>query len=119
MGQTKVVIDIEGRWNDHVTNEAKAAAKAISTIEKEAQDAGKELVDLGKKKAKPTIDTDTSKAEKKIDNVKSSLKKIGSEKPKPTVDADTSRVDKKLSKVDSILKKFGLKKNLFHKFLHF
>ena len=57
MGHSKVVIDIEGRWNDHVTNEAKAAAKAISTIEKEAQDAGKELVDLGKKKTKPTIDT--------------------------------------------------------------
>lgn len=110
MGHSKVVIDIEGRWNDHVTNEAKAAAKAISTIEKEAQDAGKELVDLGKKKAKPTIDTDTSKAEKKMEKVKSSLKKIGSEKPKPTVDADTSRVDKKLSKVDAILKKFGFKK---------
>lgn len=102
MGQTKVVIDIEGRWNDHVTNEAKSAAKAVDNIEKEARDAGKELDNLGKKKAKPTIDADSSRVDKKLSKLDSVLKKFGFKKTKTTIDTDdkaTAKIDKVLNKV--------------------
>ena len=98
----KITMDMELRFIDNATSQAKDASKAFDTIEKEAKEASKEIDNLGKKKAKPSVDTDTSKVDRKLSKIDSSLKKLGFRKTKTTIDADdkaTSKITKALNKV--------------------
>lgn len=92
----KITMDMELRFIDNATNQAKAASKAFDTIEKEAKEASKEIDNLAKKKAKPTVDSDTSKVDRKLSKIDSALKKLGFRKTKTTIDAD----DKASAKID-------------------
>lgn len=76
----EVIIDIETRFKDNATKEAKAATKSIENLEKAAEEAKKDVTDLGKAKANPKVDADTSKAKKKIDDLDKKLNKIGKSK---------------------------------------
>ena len=76
----KVTIDVEARFIDNVTDEAKSAAKSFEKIEKAAEEAQKDVKGLGKTKATPKVDADTSRADKKLSNIDKKLKKLGSSK---------------------------------------
>ncbi len=97
----KITMDMELRFIDNVTGEAKSASKAVDNIEKEAKQAGESLDKLGKKKAKPTIDADSSRIDKKLSKLDSILKKFGFKKTKTTIDAD----DKASAKISKLLNK--------------
>ena len=77
----KVTIDVEARFIDDVTKEAKSAQKAIDGIGKEAKDTQKDLDKLGKKKVKPTVDADSSKFLKKIREAEAKANTLGKTKP--------------------------------------
>ena len=102
MGQ-KITMDMELRFIDNTSSGAKSASKAIDQIEKEAKEAGQELDNLAKKKAKPSVDSDTSKVDKKLSRIDATLKKLGFRKTKTTIDAD----DKATSKITNALNKLG------------
>lgn len=86
-----VTIDIVGRFVDNVTDESKAASKAIEGI-------GKEADKLNKKKAKPTFDADDNLFLKKIRNMEAKMNKMGHTKTAAVLDL----VDKASSKLMSI-----------------
>lgn len=97
----KITMDLELRFNDNATSQAKSTAKALDTVEKEAKEAAQELDKLDKKKPKPTVDADTSKVDKKLDKIDKSLRKFDKMKPKATIDADdraTAKITKALDK---------------------
>lgn len=97
----KITMDLELRFIDNATSQAKSTAKALDTVEKEAKEAAQELDKLDKKKPKPTVDADTSKVDKKLDKIDKSLRKIDKMKPKATIDADdraTAKITKALDK---------------------
>ena len=102
MGQ-KITIDMELRFVDNATGGAKSASKAINQIEKEAKEAGQELDNLAKKKAKPSVDSDTTKVDRKLSRIDATLKKLGFRKTKTTIDAD----DKVTAKITKALNKLG------------
>lgn len=98
----KITMDLELRFIDNATDGAKSASKAFDQVEKEAKEAGQEVDKLAKKKAKPTMDTDTTKMDRKLSKIDSVLKKLGFRKTKTTIDADdkaTSKITKALNKV--------------------
>lgn len=97
----KITMDMELRFVDNVTSGAKATSRAFEQVEKDAKDAGKEVDKLGKKKAKPTVDTDTTRIDKKLSRLDSVLRKFGIKKTKTTIDAD----DKASSKINKALNK--------------
>lgn len=97
----KITMDMELRFIDNATSQAKSASKAFDTIEKEAKEAGKEIDNLAKKKAKPSVDADTSKVDRKLNKIDSLLKKLGFRKTKTTIDAD----DKATAKLTRALNK--------------
>ena len=72
----KVTIDVEARFIDNVTSEAKEAAGSFDKLEKAAEGAQKDLTALGKTKAKPKVDADTSKAMKKLNDMDKKLSKL-------------------------------------------
>lgn len=86
-----VTIDVEARFVDNVTDESKAASKAIEGI-------GKEADKLNKKKAKPTFDADDNLFLKKIRNMEAKMNKMGHTKTAAVLDL----VDKASSKLMSI-----------------
>lgn len=97
----KITMDLELRFNDNATSQAKSTAKALDTVEKEAKEAAQELDKLDKQKPKPTVDADTSKVDKKLDKIDKSLRKFDKMKPKATIDADdraTAKITKALDK---------------------
>lgn len=97
----KVTIDVEARFIDNVTGEANSASKAFDKLEKEAQDTAKAIDSVGKKKAQPKLDADTSKFKKAIDDSDKKLTKFG----KTKADAKLGAEDKATSKIDKILNK--------------
>ena len=62
----KVVIDVEARFIDNVSGEAKGASKAFDDVEKKARSAAKEIDALGKKKAQPQVDAKADKIKKTL-----------------------------------------------------
>ena len=99
---SKMTIDMELRFNDNATGQAKSASKAFDQMGKEAKAAGREIDNLAKKKATPAVDTDTSKVDKKLNRIDSVLKKLGFRRTRTTIDADdraTSKITKALNKV--------------------
>ena len=98
----KISMDLELRFIDNATSGAKSASKAFDQVEKEAKEAGQEVDKLAKKKAKPTVDTDTTKMDRKLSKIDSVLKKLGFRKTKTTIDADdkaSAKITKALNKV--------------------
>ena len=99
----KITMDMELRFIDNATGGAKSTSKAIDQIGKEAKEAGQEIDNLAKKKAKPSVDSDTSKVDKKLSRIDATLKKLGFRKTKTTIDAD----DKVTAKITKALNKLG------------
>ena len=98
----KISMDLELRFIDNATSQAKSTSKALDKIEKEAKAAGQEIDNLSKKKAKPTVDAETNKVDQKLNKIDSLLKKLGFRKTKTTIDADdraTAKITKALNKV--------------------
>ena len=98
----KITMDMELRFIDNATGGAKSTSKAIDQIGKEAKEAGQEIDNLAKKKAKPSVDTDTSKVDKKLNRIDATLKKLGFRRTKTTIDADdrvTAKITKALNKL--------------------
>ena len=99
----KITMDMELRFIDNATGGAKSASKAIDQIGKEAKEAGQEIDNLAKKKAKPSVDTDTTKVDRKLNRIDATLKKLGFRRTKTTIDAD----DKVTAKITKALNKLG------------
>lgn len=99
----KISMEMELRFIDNATGQAKSASKAINQIEKEAKEAGQELDNLAKKKAKPSVDSDTTKVDRKLNRIDATLKKLGFRRTKTTIDAD----DKVTAKITKALNKLG------------
>lgn len=97
----KVTIDVEARFIDNVTDEAKAAAKSFDNLEKAAEDVQKDLKDLGKTNAKPKVDADTSRAEKKLTGMDKKLDKLGRSK----TEAKLSLLDKATAVIEKVTSK--------------
>lgn len=100
----KVTIDVEARFVDNVTNNAKRAAKAFGEVEKSAREATKEIDGVGKKTAKPKVDADTSRIDKKLDKTDKKLSKLGRSKTEAKLtfrDKATAVIDKVISKAKS------------------
>lgn len=98
----KITMDLELRFIDSASNEVKFFAKQLNKVELEAEAAWQELDKLAKKKAKPTVDTDTSKVDRKLNKLDSMLKKLGFRRTKTTIDADdkaTAKITKALNKL--------------------
>lgn len=102
----KVTIDIEARFIDNVSKEAKDTSKAITEVKKSAEEATKKVDGLGKKKVQPKVDADTTQATKKVSKVDKMLTKLGRKK----TDAKLGVLDKAsriIDKVTSKLKSIG------------
>jgi tape measure domain-containing protein len=100
----KITIDMELRFIDNATGGAKATSRALDKVEKEAKEAGREIDNLAKKKAKPSIDAETSKVDRKLSKLDSTLRKFGLRKTKTTVDVDdkaTAKISRALNKLKS------------------
>lgn len=97
----KVTIDVEARFVDNVTDESRAASKAIDGIGKEARDAQKELDRLSKKKARPIFDADNNKFLNKVRKMEDKLRKLGHTKTAAVLDV----VDKATVKVGKVMNK--------------
>lgn len=104
----KVTIDVEARFIDNVTDEARAAAKSFDTLEKAAEGTQKDLKELGKTKVKPKVDLDSNSAAKKLDAMDKKLNKFG----KSRTEAKLSVLDKATAVIDKVTSKakaFGSK----------
>lgn len=97
----KVTIDVEARFIDNVTDEAKAAAKSFNNLEKAAEGAQKDVKNLGKTNAKPKVSADTSNAEKKLSRVDKLLNKLGKSKAETILTA----MDKASAIIDKVTSK--------------
>ena len=104
----KVTIDVEARFIDNVTNEARAATKSFGTLEKAAENTQKDLKELGKTKVKPKVDLDSNSAARKLDAMDKKLNKFGKSK----AEAKLSILDKATATIDKVTSKakaFGSK----------
>lgn len=104
----KVTIDVEARFIDNVTDEARAAAKSFDTLEKAAEGTQKDLKELGKTKVKPKVDLDANSAAKKLDAMDKKLNKFRKSK----TEAKLSVLDKATAVIDKVTSKakaFGSK----------
>lgn len=100
----RVVIDVEARFVDNVTDEAKAAAKAFSDVEKSAEEAKKDVDKLGKSK----VNIDADRAAKKLSDLDKKLNKIGRSKTEAklsVMDKATAIIDKVTSKAKAFANK--------------
>lgn len=100
-----VVIDIEARFDDNVTPEAKATAVSVKKIGTEAKKSGESLDSLGKKKAKPSVDA-VDRATKKLQRIDKQLTKINRATAKTVVDA-VDKATEKIKKVKIKAKQFA------------
>lgn len=104
----KITMEMELRFNDNVTDEAKAASKSFDNIEKAAKEAGQQVDNLSKKKAKPTVDADVSRVDRKLNKIDSSLKRLNGRKSRAIIDGEdkaTSKINKVLNKAKSWARK--------------
>lgn len=97
----KVTIDVEARFVDNMTDESKAASKAVEEIGKEAEKAQKKVDNLGKKKARPTFDADDSKLIKKLRSAEEKASKLGRTKTTVVLNA----LDKATNVIGKVLNK--------------
>ena len=97
----KVTIDVEARFIDNVTDEARAAAKSFDTLEKSAESTQKELKEIGKTKVKPKVDLDSNSAARKLDAMDKKLNKFG----KSRTEAKLSVLDKATATIDKVTSK--------------
>lgn len=104
----KVTIDIEARFTDNVSKEAKAASKSFDNLEKNAREAAKEVDKLGKKKVDPKVDADTSSATQKVSKLDKMLAKLGRSKTETKITA-LDKASRIIEKVVSKAKAFGSK----------
>ena len=105
---SQVTIDVEARFIDNVSGEAKAASKSFEEVEKNARQATKEIDKLGKTKAEPKVDANTAPAQTKVSKIDKLLAKLGRKK----TDAKLGVLDKAtaiIEKVTSKAKAFGNK----------
>ena len=103
----KVTIDVEARFIDNVSGEAKGASKAFDDVEKKARSAAKEIDNLGKKKAQPQVDAKTDKIKKTLDSIDKDLSKLGKTKAEAKLGAQdkaTSVINKVLNKLKNFAK---------------
>ena len=101
----KFTIDIEGRFIDNITDEAKDASKSITDVGKDAETAQKKVDKLGKETAKPTIDADDSKFMRKLNNADTKMNRLKKATADPTLSLK-DRASAKISKVLSSLNNF-------------
>lgn len=90
----KVVIDVEARFIDNLTDKVNRADKAVD--------------DLGKKKPKVVVDAETDEANKDIDQTGKKLDDLGKKKPKPRIsleDEASKGLDKILDKTKDLADK--------------
>ena len=104
----KVTIDIEARFDDNVSDGAKAASKSMDDLEKNAKEATKEVEKLGKKKAEPKVDANTSSATQKVSKLDKMLAKLSGKKTETKISA-LDKATKIINKVTSAAKAFGNK----------
>lgn len=100
----KITLDMELRFIDNATGGAKATSRALDRVENEARAAGREIDNLAKKKAKPTVDAETSKVDRKLNKIDSVLRKFGLRKTKTTIDAEdkaSAKIARALNKLKS------------------
>lgn len=102
----KVIIDIEARLIDRVSGDAKKVEKNIDNLEKKAEKAKKSLNDLGKTKAKPTVEANTSKFEKAMNKAAGKLDKFSKMRASAVLDA-LDKASPKFQKVHNKFKEFG------------
>ena len=95
----KFTIDIEGRFIDNITDEAKDASKSITDVGKDAETAQKKVDKLGKETAKPTIDADDSKFMRKLNKADAKMNRL----KKATADLTLSLKDKASAKISKVL----------------
>ncbi|MGN0999697.1 MAG: tape measure protein [Faecousia sp.] len=104
----QVVIDVEARFLDNVSGQTNSATSSFKDLEKSAKSAAKEVDNLGKKEAEPTVDADNSRLLQKVNESRSKLSKLGNTK----TEAKLSVLDKAsqiIEKVASKAKAFGNK----------
>ena len=109
----KVTIDVEARFIDNVTDEAKDAAKSFESLEKAAEEAQKDVKDLGKTNAKPKVDADTSRATKKLNDMDKKLDKLGKSK----TEAKLTAKDKATALIDKVTSKLKAATGKTHSFM--
>lgn len=90
----KVTIDVEARFIDNVSGEAKGASQSFDDLEKNAKEAAKEVDKLGKKKAEPKLDADDSRILKKMNTTDAKLNKLGRTKTRTILDVMDYASDK-------------------------
>lgn len=74
----KVIIEVEARFNDHVTGKTKSADDSIQKLGKSADQTQKKLDNLGKNTRKVIIDGSADKLLKKLDSLDKKIAKITS-----------------------------------------
>ena len=84
----QVTIEVEGRFDDHVTREATSAARAVDQIGQEARESGQELDRLGRRNARPTIDADDTRVNRRLNLIDAALRRLGFRRTTTTVDAN-------------------------------
>ena len=92
MAYNKVVIDVEARFVDNVTNPVNKADRAVDN--------------LGRKRPKVIINVDNRDANNKIDKTEKKINDYGSKKPKPRLDAEDA-ASKKIDRVLDKMRKFA------------
>jgi len=97
----KVVIDVEARFQDNITDDAQTASEAVGDIGEEAKKAAKETDRLGKKKARPHFDVEDSKFVKKMRDAEAKAKAFAKSKFSAFFDAK----DKASSVIGNIVAK--------------
>ena len=95
----KVTIDVEARFIDNVTSEAKSATKSFNNLEKAAEETTKAVDAVGK--SKPKVNVDSSNATKKLDNIDKKLNKLGRSK----AEAKLSVMDKATAIIEKVTAK--------------
>lgn len=97
----KVTIDVEARFVDNITDESRAASKAVEGIGKEADKAQKQVDKLSKKKATPIFDADNNKFLNKIRSMEAKMTQLGHKKTAAVLDV----VDKATTKIGNVMNK--------------
>lgn len=102
---SKVTIDIEGRFIDHISGNTKNAKRSIDDLGNAAQNAQKKVDGIKSKKAKFTVDAD-DKASPKISKLDKLLSKLKKGKTNVILEA-LDKASPAISKVLNSLKGFG------------
>lgn len=76
------IIEVEARFVDNLTSQAGSASDAIENIGDTANDAAKDVDNLGKKKAKPLIDAEMTEFLRKMNQTDDRLKKFSGKEHK-------------------------------------